>query len=403
MTGDKRVAIINSVPDKSTGKICCGLLEHFHKKSIKSFFCYGYGPRIKKENMYRIDTYPERYFHILMTRLTGYQGYYSLWATRRLLSFLDEKNINVIYGVGLHGYYLNEKMFFDYIAEKQISYIYIMTEEYPFYGKCGYSNKCTNYLTGCGNCPYLKEYPKSLFFDRTRQMFEMKRKAYYKIKEKSIFVGPEYTILEGKKSPLLDGIKTEVIDEAINTDFYFPRDTNNIKDELNITDEKVVILCIAPSSQGKKGTKYFTELARRFEDDNHYVFLHVGFTDSLKGLPKNYIPVGYVTDQEKLAQYYSIGDLFVFPSLLDTMPNTCLEALSCGVPLLCFNTSGMPYLGNDSVLKLVDPKNIDQLEEIVKMTGKKSLEQIKKCREYAVKRYSSKNYFERLERVMERL
>lgn len=400
MKNRRNVAIINSVADKSTGKICYGLLNYLLDVGIEAIFCYGYGEKLKDPNTYRIDYSFERYVHAFLARVTGYQGAYSTWATKRLIKYLKKKNINTIYGVGLHGYYLNEQMFFDYVADQKINFVYIMTEEYAFYGKCGYANKCINYLTGCGNCPYLKEYPKSWFLDRTAEIFKMKKREYEKIKTHAVFVGPEYTITAGKKSPLLKDMQIEIIDEAIDTDFYVPKDTTQLRKDLKIADDKVVIVCVAPSNSGKKGTKYYTELARRFENNESYAFIHVGYVDVNKNLPKNYIPIGYVKDQDKLAEYYSIGDLFVFPSLLDTMPNTCLEALSCGTPLLCFDISGMSYLGPKDIVELVEVKSVDQMCQVIYKTKKKTRTLSKKCREYAISRYDRKVYYKKLMDVL---
>lgn len=396
----KNIGIINTVSDRSTGKIAFGLFNYFIKNKINAYFCYGYGKKLNIKNTYRINLSIERYIHAFFARITGLQGYFSNYATTRLLHYLKRNNINSIYAVSLHGYYLNEKRFFKYIEKNNIKLVYIMIDEYPYKGKCGYSGACDKYLYGCGNCPSIKEYPKSLFFDKTSKIFLMKKKSYNTIKKHSIFVGPEFVVKDAKKSPLMENVNTSVIDESIDTDFYCPRNTELLKKELRIDSSKVVILCVAPSAIERKGTKYFTELASRFECDERFVFVHVGYTGSVVGLPNNYIPIGYVSDQEKLAQYYSMGDLFVFPSLQDTMPNACLEALACGVPLLCFNTSGMPYLGDESVLTLVEPGNIDEMEKIVRCTEKISDEKIRICREYAVKRYDSKNYYYKLENIL---
>ena len=390
------IAIVNSVSDRSTGKIASGLQEYLNKQGHSCYLCYGHGKKIKKKNTYRIDTVVEHYVHALLCRITGIQGVYSSFATIRLISFLRKNKISVIYGIGLHGYYLNEKMFYKYIIKDDISFVYIMTEEYAFLGKCGYSNGCTNYLNGCGNCPQIKEYPKSLFFDRTKEMFKIKKFAYAHIKRK-VFVGPEYTILAGKKSPLLRGIKTEIIDEAINVDFYKPRKYDNLLEELRIDANRIIILCIAPLSYERKGVRFFIELAKKFEGNNRYIFVHVGYDSNNKAdLPGNLLVIGYESDQNRLAMYYSMADLFVFPSLLDTMPNACLEALACGTPLLCFNTSGMPFLGDDTVATFVDEKNVEKMAEVVRNTGKKQKSVIDCCRKYAVKRYDNKLYYKKL-------
>lgn len=390
------IAVINSVYEKSTGKIASRFQEYLNANGHNCYLCYGYGKKNNKTKTYRIDTPIEHYIHAFLCRVTGIQGIYSTFATLRLIAFLRKKRISLIYGVGLHGYYLNEKLFFDYIISDDISFVYIMTEEYPFLGKCGYSNGCKNYLKGCGNCPQKKEYPKSLLFDRTKEMFLIKKNAYQKMNRK-LFIGPEYTIIAAKKSPLLDGIETKIIDEAIDTCFYSPRDYSSLIHELGISEEKIIILCIAPLSYERKGVKYFFELARIFENDEHFVFIHVGYDSVYKeGVPKNLIVIGYEADQNRLAMFYSMADLFVFPSLLDTMPNACLEALSCGSPLLCFNTSGMVFLGDDTVLTLVKEKSIEEMAEVVRKTKKKDLQIIKNCRDYAVNRYDNQVYFKKL-------
>ena len=398
----RRIAIVNSVYDKSTGKIAYGLLKYFEKNNIPCIFCYGHGKRVSEKNIYKIDTWLEHYFHAFMTRITGHQGGYSYFSTKRMIKLFRKLKINTVYGIGLHGYYLNEKLFFKYLIKDSINFVYIMTEEYAFLGKCGYSGNCTKYLTGCGHCPNLRMYPKSLLFDSSAKIFRMKKNAYTRLKH-TVFVGPKYTILAGEKSPLLKNIRTEVIDEAINTDFYTPRNVDFLREELGISKDQIVLLCVAPTTDERKRTELFAELARRFQNESKYIFLHVGYMSDKKNLPKNYIAIGYVENQNKLACYYSLGDLFVFPSVLDTMPNACLEALSCGTPLLCFNTSGLPYLGGPDVLTLVESENIDQLENVVRKTNKKTNEIIGICREYALKRYNSREYFMRLDEVSKNL
>lgn len=392
----KNIAIVNSVPNKSTGKIATGLYEYLKCKGKKVFFCYGYGEKISREGYYRIDRKYERLFHALKCRLTGIQGSGSKIATLRLITFLKKNNIDTIYGIGLHGYYLNEAMFFEYLIKNDISFIYIMTEEYAYLGKCGYSNGCTNYKTGCGHCPQVREYPKSWFFDRTRKMFKIKSRAYKRMK-KVVFVGPEYTIMKARKSPLVKECHLEVIDEAIDTKFYRPRDTYAIEKKLKIQDDKVIIMCIAPLSYKRKGVKYFIELAHMFEYDDRFVFVHVGYdSKSKQKLPRNYIAIDYVNNQDLLAEFYSLADLFVFPSLLDTMPNACLEALACGTPLLCFDISGMSFLGPEGIVTLVKAKDVDALASVVNKTQKKNKCISSKCREYAVARYDTKVYCKKL-------
>ena len=43
-------------------------------------------------------------------------------------------------------------------------------------GKCGHSYECEKWKSECGQCPNLKDYPSSMFFDFTKKMFKDKKK-----------------------------------------------------------------------------------------------------------------------------------------------------------------------------------------------------------------------------------
>ena len=122
-----------------------------------------------------------------------------------------------------------------------------MIDEYAFRGKCGYSGNCMNYLNGCHDCPKVGRYPKSYFFNGAPIIFKMKREAYRRCK-KIVFVGPAYTVFQAKKSPLLENKRIEILDEAVNTSFYAPRDDSLLRKELNISIDSIVLVCVAPYS-----------------------------------------------------------------------------------------------------------------------------------------------------------
>ena len=45
-----------------------------------------------------------------------------------------------------------------------------------------------------------------------------------------------------------------------------------------------------------------------------------------------------------MADVYNAADVFVTPSMQDNLPNTIMEAMSCGTPCVGFNTGGIPEM-----------------------------------------------------------
>jgi glycosyltransferase involved in cell wall biosynthesis len=69
--------------------------------------------------------------------------------------------------------------------------------------------------------------------------------------------------------------------------------------------------------------------------------------------------LGFVEDED-LPALYRGADLFAFPSLYEGFGLPVLEAMACGVPVVCSNASSLPEVAGDAAL-LVDPLDIGAL------------------------------------------
>jgi len=58
-------------------------------------------------------------------------------------------------------------------------------------------------------------------------------------------------------------------------------------------------------------------------------------------------------DRDEMADLYRASDVMLNPSLADNMPNSILEALACGVPVVSTQVGGVPFLVQDGVTALL--------------------------------------------------
>ena len=118
---------------------------------------------------------------------------------------------------------------------------------------------------------------KSLFFNRARQTYEKKQRDYDKLK-KIVFTGPEWVVKRAGESGLLKNRDVRVVDEYIdNQDTFIIRETEGLRKELGIAEDKIVLLDVAPSYDRRKGVRFFIEAAKKVRKlDDRYVFINVG-------------------------------------------------------------------------------------------------------------------------------
>jgi len=65
--------------------------------------------------------------------------------------------------------------------------------------------------------------------------------------------------------------------------------------------------------------------------------------------------MGIIKDMNRLALLYSAADVFILPSMEDNLPNTMLEAMACGTPVIAFDVGGIPDAVIDNVTGFLVP------------------------------------------------
>ena len=390
------IAIINcDFDDASAGALARQLYKYGKKQKHNMYVYYGRGKRVTKKNIKRIDSAMEVLVHKGLTLLTGLQGYYSNWATTKLLYGLKINRIDAVILIQIHGYFLNEKRLFGFLKKMNLRTIYVTSDEYACMGKCCYSKECGKYQSGCGNCNQIQEYPKSILLDQSKRIWKMKQKAYQGY-DNIVFAGPKTNLEKFRKSALLKDKKLIELDWGIDTNKYKYQKFDDLFEKYDIPRGKKYILTVAPYSLDRKGVKkYFLESAKKI-DDKSYQFINVGFDadPDVENLPSNFTPIPFLNDQNELSKFYSLSDLYVLASTQDTQPLSCLISFACGTPVCCFYLSGLRYIAPDDgkIMYYVKEITVDGLVNVIKDINKKNSYVISKCREYAVKRYSNEMF-----------
>ncbi len=382
----------------STGKLTKNFLEYLRGMGHDVYCVYADGSYPYEGKGLKVKSYLSRKFTIFFERFTGAIGFFSPISTYNVCCYVKKVKPDIIYLGNLHGYYINIYSLYRFIRHVNIPCVQIMWDEFPLTGSCAFSYDCRKYESICSNCPYLKDYPISWFIDNSTFLYRKKKEVYEY--EKIAFVSVPYTISIAKCSSLLANKRLIPLDEAVDLEkIYYPRNSDSLRKELKIPMNNKVVLTVADYPSERKGCKYFLELARLYEKRNDITFVHVGFMGDKSECPDNYIAIGFVDNQDTLAQYYSLADLFICTSFAETQPNTCLESLSCGTRICGFNISGIPTCAEEPFGKYVSPRDVKAMAEIVDSTPIKTTRSIRSTREYAKTRFSSRDYNERLFKI----
>ena len=198
-----------------------------------------------------------------------------------------------------------------------------------------------------------------------RWTWDRKRRAWAGISP--ILVAPSRWLGDlASRSRLLGHLRVEIIPYGLDLAMFRPA---GFPEARTPALRRVVFGAAGGGSDRRKGFDLFAEAFRRLvaSNPNERIELTVYGEPDLPefGVLPESVRVrnaGLIRTDAAMADVLREADVFVAPSRLDNLPNTVMEATSCGVPTVAFRIGGMPdMIDHRETGYLADPFDVNDL------------------------------------------
>ncbi|MBK1720385.1 glycosyltransferase family 4 protein [Thiocystis violacea] len=272
----------------------------------------------------------------------------------------------------------------------------------PFTGGCHYAQDCRRYEQGCHHCPQLG--PGSDDRDLVREIWILKRD-HYDALNLTVITPSRWLGQCSQNSLLLGRFPHRVIPYGLDLEEYFPLEPAQARQQLGLPQDAHVIL-FGASEVGdyRKGFDLFRNaidsLAQLTKNKPQGIILAAfgqsGDLDSLK-TPYRFHALGHLDTASQLRAAYSAANVFVIPTREDNLPNTVLESMACGTPVVAFDLGGLPdmiiHRQTGYLAPFPDVEEMARGIDWIIQQGAASFQQ--RCREHALQHYSLSKQAER--------
>ncbi len=369
-----KVLQINTVCGKgSTGRTCTELAQVLIDNGHECHIAYGQGTTTYL-NSYKIGTRFENHLHNAFSRLSGKQGYYTKRGTRRLIQYICELQPDVVHLRNLHGNYLNLQILFEFLADADLPVVWTLHDCWAFTGKCThYTNiGCYKWQSHCAQCSQVRQYPPSLFIDRSEKMFSDKKKWFTSVKNMTIVPVSKWLAGEVQQSFLGEYSIVPIynwIDQQI-----FKHTPSTMREYYGFTKDTFVILGVSARWE-KKSSKLqdFIKLSQMLPENVQIVL--IGEEKEPGCIPDPIVHINYIHGVDELSKFYTLADVYLHLSMEDTFGKVIVEALACGTPAIVYNSTACPEVVGEGCGFVAAKRNIESVYQTltnIQHVGKKS-------------------------------
>ena len=182
-------------------------------------------------------------------------------------------------------------------------------------------------------------------FDLNRWTWQRKLKAW---KKPMHIVTPSRWLAEcARKSVLMRDWSISVIPNALDVDSWQPVEKKLARQLMNLPTDCPLLAfgAMGGGQDPRKGMDLLLAALDHLRGEFQDLQLLIFGERAPRELPNLGFPIhytGHLHDDLSLRILYSAADAMMIPSRQDNLPNTGVEALACGTPVIAFDTCGLP-------------------------------------------------------------
>jgi len=212
--------------------------------------------------------------------------------------------------------------------------VWTIHDENPFRG--GFHYKADE-LRNQGNLKELDLYYKQVKYNAISKQRDL------------VIVSPsKWLAEEAKQSEVFKERKVISIYNTLDTTVFKPLTKKFSRDFFNLPQEASVFMFASQNIENKrKGFDLLLSIIKKNRNNQNIYFLVVGKKNNELTQP-NVVFTGPISDERIMAMAYSASDFFVLPSREDNLPNTMLESIACGTPVISFPIGDTKEIIEDS-------------------------------------------------------
>ncbi|NCS98920.1 glycosyltransferase [Candidatus Parcubacteria bacterium] len=298
-----------------------------------------------------------------------------LFRTNWITKTKQYEESDIVHLHNLHGYYFNLNTLKKITSKKPT--VWTLHDMWAITPHCA-SPLTDEIKDGFFVCKNRKLYPR--IFWPNEKYLRWRKRSIYKKSNFEIVVPSKWVLNKVKRSVLKDK-KIHLIYNGINNKIFKKENKKEIRKKLGLPFDKKIVLFVSDAHKNElKGTSFVEEIIKNNQRDD-LIFISIGGYESKQ---KNCININKINDQKLLAQYYSAADIFLYPSLADTFGLVVAESMSCGTPVLSFETGGIPEIAlhkeNGYIARQKDSKDLQSgLEYLLNLQPEETETMSKKC------------------------